>query len=385
MLETDPGFRPEGVFTVRVRTPPAFVPDSGVIAFQDRVANALASVPGIKRVSAAAALPLTATTTYVPTALSIPGAPGNTGNADRDAVLTDVIGARAGYFEVMGMRLSAGRTFEPSTEPAVDEAVVDTVFARRFFPGANPVGTNMPFGSDQLTIVGVVRQARLQDLHQDGRPQVYFRISTRQFQRALFYVLATDRDPKTLLPDLRSAVRSVDSRVAVGDARTMQEIVANALRQQRTGATLLGALALGALLLAAMGIFGVVAASVTRRRHELAVRLAVGAEQRRVLRLVVGDAASLVGGGVLIGVPAVLAAGGLLRGALVGVSPYDPATLLGARLSASRSSRLRRATSPRAVRWRSTRPSSCETDQSDRTRRDGVRYHSPALVLRGSR
>ena len=332
LLETDPGFRPEGVFTVRVRTPPAFVPDSGVIAFQDRVANALASVPGIKRVSAAAALPLTATTTYVPTALSIPGAPGNTGNADRDAVLTDVIGARAGYFEVMGMRLSAGRTFEPSTEPAVDEAVVDTVFARRFFPGANPVGTKMPFGSDQLTIVGVVRQARLQDLHQDGRPQVYFRISTRQFQRALFYVLATDRDPKTLLPDLRSAVRSVDSRVAVGDARTMQEIVANALRQQRTGATLLGALALGALLLAAMGIFGVVAASVTRRRHELAVRLAVGAEQRRVLRLVVGDAASLVGGGVLIGVPAVLAAGGLLRGALVGVSPYDPATLLGAAL-----------------------------------------------------
>jgi putative ABC transport system permease protein len=332
LLETDPGFRPEGVFTVRVRTPPAFVPDSAVVAFQDRVANALASVPGIKRVSAAAALPLTATTTYVPTTLSIPGAPGNTGDAERDAVLTDIIGARQGYFEVMGMRLTAGRTFESSTEPAVDEAVVDAVFARRFFPGVNPVGMKIPFGRDELTIVGVVRQARLYDLHQDGHGQVYFRISQRQFQRALFYVLATDRDPRALLPELRSAVRGVDSRVAVGDARTMQDIVANALRQQRTGATLLSALALGALLLAAMGIFGVVAASVTRRHHELAVRLAVGAEQGRVLRLVLLDATLLVAGGVLIGVPAVLAAGGLLRGALVGVSPSDPVTLLGAAL-----------------------------------------------------
>jgi putative ABC transport system permease protein len=328
LLDTDPGFRPEGVFTVRVRTPPAFVPDSEVLAFQDRIANALASVPGITRVSAAAALPLTATTTYAPTTLSIPGAPGNTGDAQRDAVLTDVIGARPGYFEVMGMQLVAGQTFQQSIEPALDEAVVDTAFVRRFFPGVNPVGMQFPFGH----IVGVVRQPRLYDLHQDGPPQVYFRISEHQFQRALFYVLATNRDPRTLLADLRSAVRRVDSRVAVGDARTMQDIVDNALRQQRTGATLLGALAVGALLLASMGIFGVVAGSVTRRHHELAVRLAVGAEQGKVLGLVVREAALLVGGGVLIGVPAVLAAGGLLRGALVGVSPSDPVTLLGAAL-----------------------------------------------------
>ena len=131
---------------------------------------------------------------------------------------------------------------------------------------------------------------------------------------------------------MRLAVRRIDSRVAVGDARTMQDIVANALRQQRTGATLLGAVALGSLLLAAMGIFGVVAASVTRRHHELAVRLAVGAKHDRVLRLIVREAASLVGCGVLIGLPVVLAAGGLLRGALVGVSPYDPGMLLGAAL-----------------------------------------------------
>jgi putative ABC transport system permease protein len=110
----------------------------------------------------------------------------------------------------------------------------------------------------------------------------------------------------------------------------MDEIVADALRQPRTGAALIGAFSLGALLLAAMGIFGVIAASVTRRRHELAVRLAVGADRRNVLRLVVREATVLVGGGVLIGVPAVYAASGLLRGALVGVSPSDPRILLAA-------------------------------------------------------
>jgi putative ABC transport system permease protein len=208
--------------------------------------------------------------------------------------------------------------------------VIDTTFARRFFPGANPIGAKIPFGG--RTIVGVVDHARLYDVHQDGRPQVYLQNTADSFQRAQYYVLATARDPETLLPEVRAAVRSVDSRVAVGEARAMVEIVADALRQQRTGTTLISGFAVGALLLAAMGIFGVIAASVTRRHHELAVRLAVGAEQRQILRLVLREAAWLVVGGVMIGVPSVYAAGGLLRGALVEISPFDPLTLLGAGL-----------------------------------------------------
>jgi len=109
----------------------------------------------------------------------------------------------------------------------------------------------------------------------------------------------------------------------------MEQIVADALRQQRTGATLISGFALGALLLAAMGIFGVIAASVTRRHHELAVRLAVGADRRNVRRLILREAVLLVGAGVVVGVPAVYAVGGVMRGALVGLSPSDPLTLLG--------------------------------------------------------
>src|SRR5207244_8859186 len=96
------------------------------------------------------------------------------------------------------------------------------------------------------------------------------------------------------------------------------------------GASLIGAFAIGALLLAAMGLFGVVSGSVTRRRHELAVRLALGADHRRVLRLVLQEGALLVAAGLLIGAPGIYLANGLIRGLLVGVSPSDPLTLLAA-------------------------------------------------------
>jgi putative ABC transport system permease protein len=329
LLRTDPGFRPEGVFTVLVRTPPVFFPAlSDVLTFQDRTYAALSSLPGVIRASAATALPLSATTTFPPTTIRIPGAPGNTGDAERDAVLADVIGARAGYFEVMGMRLIAGRTFEASRPTDINEALIDAPFARRFFPGGNPVGAKIPYVPDRpLTIIGVVEQARLYDVHQDGRPQIYVRAEDWAY-RPLYYTIRSTRDPRSLLPEVRSAVRNVDPRAAVGDARTMEEIVGNALRQQRTSATLISAFAFGALLLAAMGLFGVVAGSVTKRRHELAVRLAIGADQRSLLRFVLLEAVLLVGMGVLIALPGIYVAGRMIRGVLVGVSPSDPFTLL---------------------------------------------------------
>jgi predicted permease len=341
VLRADPGFRPEGVLSVRVRTPPEFFPrPTDAVAFQDRVASALAAIPGVTGASAASALPLTASATQA--TIKVPRAPGNTGDAERDAVLVDVIGARAGYVEVMGMRRLAGRTFEASRRGEAREALIDSTLARRFFPDGNALGATFPYDETarpsgvehdlSLTIVGVVEQARLYDVHRDGRPQIYVRAEDWGY-RPLFFVVRSAREPHALLAEVRSAIRRVEPRVAVGDERTMDEIVGNALRQQRTSAALITAFALGALLLAAMGLFGVVSASVTRRRRELAVRLALGADHRRVLRLVLGEGALLVGIGVLIGVPGIYAAGRLIRGVLVGVSPSDPPTLLGVALS----------------------------------------------------
>ena len=331
LLRADPGFRPEGLLSVRVRTPPEFFPTtSDAIAFQDRLQRTLAGLPGVTGASAAVTLPLTSAA--VQTSMTFPGAPGNTGEADRDTLLADMIAARAGYVEVMGMRLLAGRSFGESRPEGVREALIDRAIAARFFAGADPIGARISYGGSPatgegaMTIVGVVQQARLYDLHQDGRPQVYVRAEDWGV-RPLLYVIRTTRAPQALLPEVQAAVHRLDPRVAVGDPRTMSEIVANSLRPQRTSAALITAFAVGALLLAAMGLFGVVSGSVMRRRHELAVRLALGADHHGVLRLVVGEGALLVGLGVLIGIPGIYAAGRLIRGALVGVSPSDPLTL----------------------------------------------------------
>jgi putative ABC transport system permease protein len=328
LLRADAGFRPDGVFTVRVRTPPEFFPKtSDVLGFQDRVQRALAAIPGVSGASAASALPLTGTAFQ--TAITVPGAPGNTGDADRDTVIADMVAVRANYVEVMGMRPVAGRTFTEARPSGFTEIIIDTAVARRFFPDGNPVGATIQLGKRPSTIIGVVAQARLYDVHADGRPQILVRAEDLN-ARPLFFVMRTSREPHSLLPEAGAAVHRIDPRVPVGDARAMDDIVQASLSPQSIGAALIGSFAVGALLLAAMGLFGVVSGSVTRRRHELAVRLAVGADHGRVLRLVLKEGALLVVAGLLIGTPGIYVANGLIRGLLVGVSPFDPLTLLAA-------------------------------------------------------
>jgi putative ABC transport system permease protein len=337
LLRADPGFRADGILTFRVRSPPEFFPNPpALVGFQDRVERALAAIPGVTGVSATSALPLTASAPQM--LITIPGAPGNTGSPDRDALLVDMIGTRASYVQVMGMRVVAGRAFDPVRQDGRQEALIDRRLAAQFFPNGNPIGAKIPRGgnrvsatlmtqpADGLTIVGVVDQARLYDVHQDGRPQLFIRTEDWGF-RPLSFVVRTAQQPETIIPAARAALRQVDTRVAMGDVRTMEQIVGNLLRQQRTSAVVIAAFAIGALLLAAMGLFGVMSSSVTRRRHEIAVRLALGADHGRVLRLVLGEGALLVGTGVLIGVPGIYAASGLIRGLLVGISPSDPLTL----------------------------------------------------------
>jgi putative ABC transport system permease protein len=329
LVRADPGFKAEGILAVRVPIPPQFVPQApDVLTLQERIEQAFAAIPGVTGVSATSSVPLTASANQ--NTIEIPGAPGNTGDRARDSPLVDVIGTRARYVDVMGMRLVAGRTFETVRHDGVREALIDTLLARQFFPAGDPLGATIPYGqrgAQPLTVVGVVEQARLYDVHQDGRPQLYVRAEDWGY-RTLHFVLRTGRDPHGLVADVRSVVRNIDPRLALADVRTMNEVVANALRRQRISAVLISGFALGALLLAAMGLFGVVSGSVTRRRHELAVRLAVGADHGRLLRLVVAEGAALVATGVLIGAPGIYVAGMLVRGVLVGVSPRDPFTLV---------------------------------------------------------
>jgi len=326
LLRADPGFKPDGVLTMRVPAPVQFFPQApDAMLFYERVEQAIAAIPGVTNVGATNALPLTAS--GIQMTVRFPGAPGNAGHPDRDTPLVDAISTRPGYLDAMGIRRVEGRTFDASLVGKVREALIDTTLARQFFPGRSPVGATFQFATGNqppFVVIGVVEQARLYDVHQDGRPQVFIGSEGARF---LSLAIRTRGDPSALIPEVRAAIRRVDSRVSLSNIRTMDEIVSDALRQQRISAVMIVVFALGALLLVAMGLFGVVSGSVTRRRRELAVRLVLGTEHRNLIRLVLREGALLVAIGMLIGMPGMYVAGGLIRGLLVGVSPSDPITL----------------------------------------------------------
>ena len=130
------------------------------------------------------------------------------------------------------MRLLEGRAFGAARPSGVREAIVDHVLAQHFFPTGSALGATIPFGENQaVTIVGVVQQARLYDLHQDGRPQLYVRAEDFDY-RTLYFVLRTVRPLGAVLPEVRSAMRALDPRLAIADVRTMPEILATARRQR---------------------------------------------------------------------------------------------------------------------------------------------------------
>jgi putative ABC transport system permease protein len=332
LLAVDPGFRPAGVLTFRVAMGPRLFPKpEDAYGFQERVEAALRALPGVTTVGATAALPLSSSGAQNSVwewqeKVTIPGAPGNTGDAERDAVLARVITTRAGYAESMGVRILNGRVFERAYRPTVQEAVIDEQMARRFFPTGSALGASIPFRGKSLRVVGVVRQPRLSNLYEDDGPQLFIR--AEDWVRYMpVWVVKTSGDPRALIPVVRRTVRQIDPRIPVSAVQTMDEIVSDALRQPRISAVLMVGFALGALLLVAMGLFGMVAGTVVRRHGELAIRLALGASHERMFRLTLGEGAALVAIGMLVAIPGVYAAGGLIRGLLVGVSPWDPVTL----------------------------------------------------------
>jgi putative ABC transport system permease protein len=330
LLAAKPGFKPEGVLTLRLSTRVLIKP-ADALAFHERTTAALRALPGVTAVSATTDLPLSDSATNIGI-VSFPGAPGNTG-LDKDHPLTDMVFTHADYVEAMGIPLLAGRTFEQARHEGVREALIDRHLAEQFFPKGSPIGATLQLDRDHrytATVVGVIEQPRLHQLYQDGRPQVLLRAEDFPLDGYRFYVIRTNGDPRALVSEARGVIRQIERRIPVSMMRTMDEIVADARSRERISAVMIGGLALGGLLLVAMGLFGMISGSVARRRGELAVRLALGATHQRVIRLVVGEGARLVALGLLIAMPGIYLAGEALQGFLIGVSPFDGPTLVAA-------------------------------------------------------
>jgi putative ABC transport system permease protein len=331
LLAADPGFRPSGALTFGLDLDDSIFPrDADSFAFQDSLETALRSIPGVAGAGAAHRLPMSGGANI--TQNSIPGAPGNAGG-DQDMALVERVYTRPGYVEAMGIRLMAGRVFEEARREGVREVLIDQYLAKQFFPGSNPIGaTLLEYHHEDrpMTVVGVIRQARLYNLHKDGRPQIFVRAEDYTNIRPQYYVVRSGLDARALIPDVLATIRRVDRRVPVYAVRTMDEIVAEARSRERISAVMVAGLALGALLLVAMGLFGMVSGSVARRGGELAVRMALGATHHRVIRLVVGESGRLIMLGLLLGIPGIYISGRTLQGFLIGVSPFDLPTLAAA-------------------------------------------------------
>jgi len=233
------------------------------------------------------------------------------------------------YFRTLGIPLQRGRDFtdedRAGSEPVV---VIDENLAHRYWPGEEPVGKRIIQSGHVYKIIGIVGHVNSSNLASDsGRGMYYFSM----FQRAtpLVAILAKERigDLDELPGNIREAVRDVDPHQAVYSFHSMEDLVASSLAPRRFGMRLLGFFAATALFLAALGLYGVISYSVTQRKREIGIRLVMGAEEKKVMRMVLVQGLRLGVIGVAIGTAGSLAGARLIQNQLFGVSPFDPLTL----------------------------------------------------------
>jgi predicted permease len=333
LLTIDPGFRADGVLTMRVSTPSIWYPDSlRVVSFWDEVERRAAALPGVKRAAAVRLLPLASE--MGDWGLTIQGytPPPNQGAPGDWQIVTP------GYFETMGLTLREGRTFTAGDDMHGPLAmIVNRAFEQQYFAGRQALGGRVRIGARDTTqwytVVGVVDDVHHNALVGTVKPQFYatlaqFALAPGSTRRSMSLVVRTDGDPKALIAPIRAVVRSVDSRLAVSEVRTMRAIVDAAIGGQRFAMETLGIFGLVALVLSAIGIFGIVSQVVASRFHEFGIRAALGATPRDLMTIGLRSGLQQAATGLVVGVVAALLLTRVLHTLLHGVTATDPVTFV---------------------------------------------------------
>ncbi len=316
LLRTDIGVQTQHVLTFSMRLPPEKYDSARRTAFYEELLTRIRGIEGAVSAGAVDTLPMTGDYSGGPIEIE-----GRARPADREDLSAQFNSSSPGYFRTMGMPILLGRDFDGrDSKEAVPVAIIDQTFASRFFAGENPLGHRISYRG-RRTVVGVVGSVRHQQPMHPPVSQIYTPYA--QTGGDVWIALRAAGDPSSLSGAVRGAVRALDADALVENLRPMHQVVVDSLSEQSLVALFLAGFAGSALALAAIGIYGLIAYSVSLRLHEMGVRMALGASSRDVLSLVLHKGAALAGIGVAAGVPAALAASRLIGSLLYGVDPHD--------------------------------------------------------------
>lgn len=328
LTRVDPGFDHENLLSMRLTLPREEYSGDAVPAFFRELAERMEGVPGVRSAAAGTQFP---PTTFLQSELWFDGAVPSE-DATLPRALTTVV--TRGYFQTLGIPLSAGRTFSSADGAGTPRvALINEAAARRYYPDDDPVGKRLKLGGPDSgepwhEIIGVVGATRNRGLDRAAEPEIFgLHDQLGGAQNQLFLLLRTEVEPRSLLPAVRQAVTEMDPDQPIYAIQTVQEAFASSVSTRRATTLFLTVFAVFALILAAVGIYAVVSFTVSERTQEIGLRIALGADAGRVRRLVVRQALVPVVAGAVVGIGLSVPLGGALQRMLYQISGSDPFTL----------------------------------------------------------
>ncbi len=296
-------------------------------AFMREVLRRVSALPGVEEASigGGGSLPLARSRNQI--SFTIEGRPADSEHSP----VAELAAVSPGHFRVLEIPILSGRNFTDSDDDkALPVAIVDQTLARQYWPNENPIGKRVKSGPIQstnpwLNIIGVVGDVKTDSLELQEAPHIYLSDFQAPSYNSVIY-LRTAGDPGTLGDAIRPEVQAVDPNVPVYAVRTMEDVIARSMAERRFALQILGFFAGVALLLAAIGIYGVMAYTFSQRRHEIGIRMALGAQPRDILRMALSEGMTLVAVGLGSGLVGALILTRFLRSMLYAVSPNDPLT-----------------------------------------------------------
>ena len=322
LLQVDLGFQPEHAMAWRVDSPRGFDSLAAANEYLDGAVRTVAALPGVQAVGLSDVLPLGRNRTWGVRAKGIEYPPGAGPTAFPRMVDEH-------YLQAMQIPLRAGRFFDARDTAASEKVtIINETLARSLWPDRDPIGQEITQNGG-TRVIGVVGNVRHGSLEEAGGNEMYFHYRQSGDWQGMEMVVRSPRPPQSLVPEVRAALATYDPSLPTGEFYELEHLIDNAVAPRRLTTELLGFFSVLALTLAAIGLYGVIAYSVAQRTQEIGIRMAVGAQRRDVLELVLSGGLKLVALGIALGLTGAFALTRMLETMLFGVTAHDPVVFAG--------------------------------------------------------